>query len=162
TLLFTLEVIGVGFILNILAWLGLRVRGLATRIAVTASVSEGLFLLYFVHVSGGSRSPLWSLVFVLIAATSLRHGYPCGSLTALVFSVATFIYAGFSINPSNPDLDNVYQAFVRALAFLVMSLMVGWVLNYEQRESMRETAQTQEVLQRTESDIKAFTVLSDT
>lgn len=155
----TLYVVGAGILLNFLAWLLLHLQRLARGIALFSSIGEALFLLYFLVISGGSQSSLWSLVFVLIAATALRHGTQGGLFTAAIFSIVSLTYA--VREPGDPSVA-FYQALVRSLAFWVMALMVGWVIHHEQTQSLKESEQAQQALQHTQFDVEAFTTLTGT
>jgi signal transduction histidine kinase len=155
----TLYVVAAGILFNFLAWLLLRFRRLVRGISLISSFGEGLTLLYFMFASGGSQSPLWQLVFVFIASTALRHGTGGGFVTAVVFSAITIIYA--LLEPSGVSIG-IYQSFVRSIAYLVMGLVVGWVINYEQRQSVKESQQAEQALQHTQFDVDVFKQLTGT
>ncbi len=148
----TLTVVVAGVLLNTVAWLLLRYARLAGALALAATAADSLFLLYFIAATGGSQSPLWALVFLLIGATSLRYGLPGGLVIACLFG---FSQLASGVWESGATLAALYAPAVRGLAFVLMALLVGWVVGAESRRFEQE-------LQRQRFDLDAFAKLTGT
>ncbi len=159
SLTLTLYVVAAGILLNFLAWLLLRIRRLVPMLVLLSAVADSLFLLYYIFTTGGGQSDLWSLVFVLIAATALRYGVWGGLVIALAFG-AIHLTTGFVESAIAPT--GVYSSAVRTLAYVVMALLVGWVMRYEEQLGRVESEQAQLELQRKQFDIEAFAKLTGT
>ncbi|MBI1801795.1 MAG: hypothetical protein HYR71_09240, partial [Chloroflexi bacterium] len=155
----TLSVIGAGFVLNTLIWPALYVRRLAKALAAVSAAGDALFLLYFLISSGGGHSPLWSFVFVLIAAMSLRFGTVGGVGTAVVFGALTLVY-GMGASDTAPV--TLYQSVVRALSFVTLAVVVGWLLRHEHAHTLEEVEEARQAVQRSQSDVAGFAMLSGT
>ncbi len=153
----TLNVFEVCAVFNVAAWLLLRVHRVARWLAVLGAVVDAIILFYSLIISGGPDSPLWPLTFVLIAGTTLRFGTGGGGLTAIVFS-AFQIYNAIQLSGGGRSL---FDAGVSAVMFLGMAVLVGRVMRFEQKQTLRENEQALFALQRSQSDVKAFAELTD-
>jgi signal transduction histidine kinase len=157
-LVLVLQVIGAGIMLTLAAWALLRFQRINRTVTLVGASGDVLFLLFFITISGGFGSPLWPLVFILIAAATLRYGTWGGITTALAFAG---INIGFGVlGPGGSgSLD---EAVVRSLVFVAVALVLGWVILLERRQTGLESEQTQQALQRSQSEVKSFAALTDT
>ena len=147
-----LPLVAAGILLNFIGWLLLRYRELALPIALLSTAADLLFLMFFIATSGGAQSPLWSLAYVLIAATALRFGIWGGLVISVLFGAIHLITGALE---SSDLLVGLYPPAVRALSYVLMAILIGLVVP-------AESAHVEQELQRHQFDIQAFAELTGT
>jgi len=156
-LVLVLQVTGAVFILNLAAWALLRFRRISRIVMLLGAIGDVLFLVFVISISGGFVSPLWPLVFVLIAAATLRFGTWGGFMTALAFAGIQITYG--TLDPGGAGTH--FESVVRSLVFVAVALMLGWVIHLERRQTSIESERAHQALQRSQSEVKSFAVLTD-
>ncbi len=152
-------VVAAGLLWNGLSWWLLRERRWVNWLTVLISVIDALLLLFFLMITGAAQSALWSFVYVLIAATALRYGILGAIFTAALFGI---VHLAYGVVDFGTAPDSLYQSAVRALSFMVIAVLVGWVVRHERTETRSEAEQAHQALQRSQFDVEAFKELSGT